>query len=143
LKVRSLRDRLEQGLKASCDPAIVNGSRDHRLPNTLNIAFPGAEGDALFVAIDLAGIACSLGSTCASGSIEPSLALVAMGCPPEVVASSVRFCLSFENTEAEIDEAIERISRTVGRLRSAARRDSRVDIPYSSRQPEPIGRTSP
>jgi cysteine desulfurase len=140
--IRRLRDRLEQGLKTACDPIVINGCIDRRLPNTLNIAFPGVEGDACFVALDLAGISCSLGSTCASGSTEPSPALVAMGCPPEVVSSSVRFSLSFENTQDEIDDAVERISQVVGRLRSAAAQASRTRAPYVDRQPEPIGRNS-
>jgi cysteine desulfurase len=137
-RVRNLRDRLERGLLCACAPAVVNGSQAERLANTLNIAFPGVEGDALFVALDLAGIACSLGSTCASGSTEPSPALVAMGCPPEVVASSVRFSLSFENTVEEIDEAVERIARVVSRLRAPSNGESRPPTRTATRQPEPI-----
>jgi cysteine desulfurase len=140
--IRGLRDRLEQGLQTGCSPVVINGCIDRRLPNTLNIAFPGIEGDALFVALDLAGVSCSLGSTCASGSTEPSPALVAMGCPPEVVSSSVRFSLSFENTQDEIDEAVERIAHVVGRLRSAGAQASRARVPHVDRQPEPIGRNS-
>jgi cysteine desulfurase len=138
--IRGLRDRLEQGLQTACNPVVINGSIDRRLPNTLNIAFPGVEGDALFVALDLAGISCSLGSTCASGSTEPSPALVAMGCPPEVVASSVRFSLSFENTQDEIDDAVGRIAQIVRRLRFPGAHASRTRAPYVGRQPEPIGR---
>ncbi len=136
--VRSLRDRLERGLLSTCTPAVVNGAAATRLANTLNIAFPGVEGDALFVALDLAGIACSLGSTCASGSTEPSPALVAMGCPPEIVASSVRFSLSFENTIAEIHEAIARIARVVSRLRTPSHGESQQPTRPANRQPEPI-----
>jgi len=138
--IRGLRDRLEQGLQTACNPVVINGSIDRRLPNTLNIAFPGVEGDALFVALDLAGISCSLGSTCASGSTEPSPALVAMGCPPEVVSSSVRFSLSFENTLDEIDDAVERVAQVVGRLRSAGAQTSRTRAPNVGRPPEPIAR---
>jgi len=116
-KTTRLRDRLEQGLTESCAPAVINGSRRYRLPNTLNIAFPGLDGDALLVAFDLEGIACSLGSTCASGSAEPPPSLLAMGCGPEVYGSSVRFSLSTENTSEEIDTAVRRISAVVGRLR--------------------------
>jgi cysteine desulfurase len=136
--VRSLRDRFEQGLLSACAPAVVNGSGAQRLANTLNIAFPGIEGDALFIALDLAGIACSLGSTCASGSTEPSPALLAMGCPSEVVASSVRFSLSFENTVEEIDEAVVRIARVVSRLRTSSNGESRLPTRPANRQPEPI-----
>ncbi len=116
-EVMELRDRLEVGLRENCSPVVVNGSIEHRLPNTLNIAFPGLEGEALLAAFDLAGIACSLGSTCASGAAEPSPALVAMGCPPEVLRSSVRFSLSRENRVEEIDDATRRIESVVSLMR--------------------------
>jgi cysteine desulfurase len=64
----ALRDRLQAALTQRCAPAVVNGAGAPRLPNTLNIAFPGVDGEAMLVALDLEGIACSLGSTCASGS---------------------------------------------------------------------------
>jgi cysteine desulfurase len=141
-RVRELRDRLERGLQRTCDPVVINGSSKHRLPNTLNIAFPGLDGDALFVALDLAGVSCSLGSTCASGSAEPSPVLVAMGCPPEVVASSVRFSLSFENTLSEIDDAVERIARCVNRLRGPRETAAADSSEQAHRHPEAIGRNS-
>ena len=116
-RLRILRDRLEAGLLDHCPWAVINGSREHRLPNALNIAFPGLDGEAILVNLDLEGIACSLGSTCASGSAEPAPALVAMGAPPEVYKASVRFTVGLENTLAEMDEAVERIARVVARLR--------------------------
>lgn len=116
-RLRELRDRLEAGLFDRCPFAVVNGSREHRLPNTLNIAFPELDGEAILVNLDLEGIACSLGSTCASGSAEPAPALVAMGAPPEVYKASVRFTVGLENTLDEMDEAAERIGRVVARLR--------------------------
>jgi cysteine desulfurase len=67
----------------------------------------------------LAQICCSLGSTCASGAAEPAPSLVAMGCPPEVYRSSVRFSVGPENTLAEIQEAIPRIARIVQQARQA------------------------
>jgi cysteine desulfurase len=120
-RLRSLRDRLEAGLRETCPPVILNGSRERRLPNTLNIAFPGVDGEALLVALDLAGIACSLGSTCASGSAEPAPVLLAMNRPREVWHSSVRFSVGIENSAEEIDQAIPTIAGTVRRLRDAAR----------------------
>ena len=123
LRITELRDRLETGLAENCAPIVINGSQERRLPNTLNIAFPGLDGEALLVALDLEGISCSLGSTCASGSAEPAPVLVAMGCPPEVFQSSVRFSVGSENTGEEIDEAIRRISPVVGRLRNLAEAD--------------------
>lgn len=116
-RIVAMRDRLEQELIEVCAPAVVNGSREHRLPNTLNISFPGANGEALLVALDLEGIACSLGSTCASGSTEPAAVLVAMGCPPEVYESAVRFSLGVDNTLEEVEWAIPRIAGVVRRLR--------------------------
>lgn len=118
VQVQQLRDRLESGLLDRCPWAVVNGSKANRLPNTLNMAFPGCDGEAILVALDLDGIACSLGSACASGSAEPAPALVAMGVPPEVYKASVRFTVSLNNTLSEMDEAIERISRVVNRLRA-------------------------
>jgi len=113
-----LRDRLQKGLEAHCDPVVINGSQEHRLPNTLNISFPGVDGEALLVALDLAGIACSLGSTCASGSAEPAPILLAMGKPPEVYSSAVRFSIGMQNTLEEMDDAVERITRVVTKIRS-------------------------
>jgi cysteine desulfurase len=115
--LRTLRDRLEQGLAGGCAPVAINGSREFRLPNTVNVAFPGVDGEALLVALDLAGIACSQGSACASGSTEPAPVLVAMGRGPEIAASSVRFSVGIENTAEEIDEAVVRIAQCVNRLR--------------------------
>lgn len=117
-RIAALRNRLQQGLQAACEPIVVNGSEQHRLPNTLNIAFPGLDGEAILVALDLAGVACSLGSTCASGSAEPAPALTAMNVPPEVAKASVRLSLSVFNTPEEIDEGVERISKVIAQLRS-------------------------
>lgn len=116
-QVRQMRDQLEQRLAELCSPVVINGSREHRLPNTLNISFPGLDGEAMLVALDLQGVACSLGSTCASGSAEPAPALVAMGCGPDLYRSAVRFSLSMRNTPEEIEEAARRIAAVVERLR--------------------------
>ncbi len=115
--VAQLRDRLERGLRERCPPVVVHGSTDHRLPNTLSIAFPDCDGDALLVALDLEGVCCSLGSTCSSGSSEPAPILIAMGCDPAVIRSTLRFSMGHDNTPEEIDQAIARIAATVKRLR--------------------------
>lgn len=117
-RLRELRDRLQTGLQAACAPTVINGSLEHRLPNTLNIAFPGVDGEALLVALDLEGLACSLGSACASGSAEPSPVLLAMNCPSEIHRSSIRLSVSTDNSLTEIDAAIVRISQVVARLRA-------------------------
>jgi len=114
----ALRNGLESGLREACGPVVVNGSAQYRLPNTLNVSFPGVDGEALLVALDLDGISCSLGSTCASGSAEPSPVLVAMGCPEDVTDSAVRFSVSVDNHPDEIPEAVRRIAAAVKRLRT-------------------------
>jgi cysteine desulfurase len=116
----TLRDRLQAGLLERCSPAVVNSGDAPRLPNTLSIAFPGLDGEALLVALDLAGVCCSLGSTCASGSTEPAPILVAMGVSSDIYRSSVRLSVSAVNTLSEIDDAVERIAVVVNRLRQAA-----------------------
>jgi cysteine desulfurase len=115
--VSRLRDDLESRLLNLAAPAVVNGQEATRLPNTLNISFPGVDGEALLVALDLEGIACSLGSACASGSIEPTPVLVAMGLSPERYRSAVRLTLSCLNTPDEIDVAAKRIADVVNCLR--------------------------
>ena len=116
--VANFRNQLQQQLTDSCAPAFVHGANAPRLPNTLSIAFPGVDGEAMLVSLDLCGIACSLGSTCASGSAEPAPALLAMGCDPDICRSSVRFSLSRETTVEEVQNAAARISEVVQRLRS-------------------------
>lgn len=114
--MRQLRDRLQEGLLKAYPKAVVNGDASHRLPNTLHMAFPGCDSQALLVALDLAGICCSLGSACASGSTEPSPVLLGMGLSDEIVKSSLRLSVSKDNTPEEINRAIEIIGRTVSRM---------------------------
>jgi cysteine desulfurase len=108
-QMTTLRDRFESGLKAGAPEVIVHGAAAHRLPNTSNIAFPGPDGQVLLMALDLSGVACSVGSACSSGSTELSPVLRAMGLPNEIVARSLRFSLGTTTTEAEIDRAVARI----------------------------------
>ena len=108
-KLTALRDRFESGLKAGRPGLIVHSEAVPRLPQTSNIAFPGLEGQILLLALDMAGVACSVGSACASGSTELSPTLRAMGLSNDIVASSLRFSLGATTTEAQIDEAIARI----------------------------------
>ena len=114
----SLRDRLESQLIECSSPVVVHGAGTERLPNTLNVAFPGCDGEALLVALDLAGVCCSMGSACASGSSEPAPILLAMGCPRGLALSSLRFSVGRRNTVEEIDEAARRIASVVQRMRS-------------------------
>lgn len=115
-RLTQLRDRFEHLLVSGYPRLVINGGGVARLPHTSNLAFPGLERQALLMALDLAGVACSTGSACASGSSEPSHVLKAMGVPPEVLASSLRFSLGATTTEAEIDTAAERILAVCARL---------------------------
>lgn len=113
----TLRDQLQDGLTRTCSPVVINGDVTSRLPNTLNISFPGCDADALLVAFDLAGVCCSHGSACASGSSEPAPILVGMHCPPDVYRSAIRFSVGVQNTADEIEQAISIVSEIVLRLR--------------------------
>jgi cysteine desulfurase len=116
-KLTALRDRLEAGLKAGCPEAIIHGQAATRLPHTTNVAFPGLDGQVLLVALDVAGVACSAGSACASGSSELSPTLRAMQLSGDLVRSSIRLSLGATTTESDIDEAVRRIVRVCRELR--------------------------
>jgi cysteine desulfurase len=116
-RMTGLRDALERQICAGDPHAVVIGADALRLPHTSNIALVGLDRQALVMALDLAGVACSTGSACASGSSEPSPTLLAMGLPEEQISSSVRFSLGATTTAQEIDEAARRILSVVHRLR--------------------------
>jgi cysteine desulfurase len=120
---RRLRDRMESGLVSALGPdrVVRNGpaAESARLPQTLNVGFPGLDGDALLMQLDLAGVCASLGSACASGTTAPSPTLTAMGVPADRLRSSVRFSLGAATTEADIDEAVRRVAAAVGRIAPA------------------------
>ncbi len=113
-----LRDRLEAALIAALGPDRVNRNGpsrpEDRLPQTLNVGFPGLDGDLLLMRLDQAGVRASLGSACASGTTAPSPTLVAMRVPEDRLRSSVRFSLGPDTTEAQIDEAARRVAVAVG-----------------------------
>jgi cysteine desulfurase len=104
-------------LEATAAPAILNGPREAGIPHTVNVSFPCCRADSLLMNLDLAGVACSTGSACSSGSLLPSLVLQAMGVPDEVLHSAMRFSLSPLLTEDQIREAARRIAEVVGLLR--------------------------
>ncbi len=116
-RIARLRDRLEQGLQQRIDGTHVNGDTTARLPNTCNIAFEGVESDALVALLDRAGIACSSGSACTSGSTEPSHVLKAMAVPPQFLRGAVRFSLSRDTGEADIARVLAVMPEIVGQLR--------------------------
>ncbi len=116
-RVRGLRDRLEQGLLGRVPHSWVNGARAPRVPNTANLTFPFIEGEAMVIALDLKGIACSTGAACSSGALEPSHVLMALGLAPEDARATLRLSLGHQTTEEEIDFALETIPPVIERLR--------------------------
>ncbi len=129
---KALRNRLEYGLFcALTDRGVVrNGPNadERRLPQTLNLGFPALDGEALLMKLDMAGIAVSLGSACASGSTRPSPTLMAMRVADEWLRSSVRFSFGATTTEAEIDEAISRIVQVIDDIKRTDMDASSVDV---------------
>lgn len=117
-RVRSLRDRLIEGILERVPDAVLTGHPIHRLPNNAHLAFAGVEGESLVLSLDAAGIYCSAGAACSSGDMEPSHVLVAMGIDPHLVEGSVRFTLGKDNTPEQIDYTIEQVVRAVNKLRS-------------------------
>jgi cysteine desulfurase len=116
-KMSAMRDRLQQGILAQVEEAGVNGEGAPRVPNTANFYFDHIEGESLVIALDLKGLAVSTGAACASGAIEPSHVLTAMGLRPECARGSIRLSLARQNTEQDIDLALALLPETVARLR--------------------------
>jgi cysteine desulfurase len=116
-RMARLRDTLENSLRNELPDLVINGGNSPRLPNTSNLSFPGVDRQKVLMALDLAGIQCSSGSACASGSSQPSHVLGAMGLAPEVIAGSIRLSLGADSSESEITEAVRRISLKLKDLR--------------------------
>jgi cysteine desulfurase len=115
--VLHLRQLLLETLQGTASPLVLNGPTEGGIPHTVNLSFPGCRADSLLMNLDLAGVACSTGSACSSGSLLPSPVLQAMGVPDPVLHSAMRFSLSPLLTEAEVKEAARRIAAVVNRLR--------------------------
>jgi cysteine desulfurase len=124
-----LRDRLEQGLLARVPDCFVVGDPGNRVANTANIAFHGVEGHDVVLLLDKAGVAASLGSACAAGTFEPSHVLRAMRVPETALRGGVRFSLSRDNTDEEVDRALEIIPAVLGKLRAMAAPISKEAVP--------------
>jgi len=112
-----LRDRFERAVIAAVPEAEFNGDPACRLPNTSNLHFPGVDGEGLLILLDEAGVCCSPGSACSTGSVKPSRILLAMGHPPARARSSVRFSLSRLTTGEEVDSAAAAVAAAVTKLR--------------------------
>jgi cysteine desulfurase len=117
IRISGLRDRLERGLLQSIAHARINGAGAPRTPNTTNITFSGIEGEALVIALDLKGLACSTGAACSSGAVEPSHVLTAIGLLPEEARASLRFSLGRHSTAADVQSALRIVPAAVDQLR--------------------------
>ena len=116
-RISALRDKLQQRLLQLVPQSRVNAGAAPRTPNTTNLVFPGVEGEALLIALDLKGLACSTGAACSSGAVEPSHVLTAIGLPPEEARASLRFSLGRHTTAADIDFALNVVPAAVAQLR--------------------------
>lgn len=116
--VAAMRDRLEAGLLAACPNVRVNGDPSRRLPNTLNVSFEYIEGEAIAYHLSDLGICISTGSACASGSLDPSHVIRAMGVPFTAIHGSVRFSLSRYNTMDDVDYVLDKLPPVIANLRA-------------------------
>jgi len=127
LRLGRLRHKLQDGILESIPDVVVNGHPQHTLPGTLNVSFLGVEGEAILLYLDAAGIAVSTGSACASGSLDPSHVIMALGVPVEYAHGSIRISLGRSTTEEHIDILLQELPPIIAKLRtisSAYRRKS-------------------
>jgi cysteine desulfurase len=117
-RIADLRDLLERGLVERVRDARINAAGAARTPNTTNITFPGIEGEALVIALDLKGLACSTGAACSSGAVEPSHVLTAIGLSAEDARASLRFSLGRHTTMADVEFALNVVPNAVEQLRA-------------------------
>ena len=112
-----LRERLIKGLEEKLSDYILTGHRTLRLPGNVSICVQYIEGESMLLLLNAEGFACSSGSACTSGSLEPSHVLIAMGIDPQLAQGSLRITLGRENTEEDVDRFLEVLPKIVERLR--------------------------
>jgi cysteine desulfurase len=117
-KTSALKNRLRDGLLEKIPNIKINGHPELTLPNTLNVSFPGAEGESILLGMDLNGIEASTGSACASGNLEPSHVLMAVGVGPELAHGSIRFSLGWGVTKEDIEYIIDTVPPIIARFRA-------------------------
>lgn len=115
--VAELSDKLTRGILATIPDSRLHGDPQRGNQGTMFFTFPGADGEAIILSLDMAGIAVSSGSACTSGATEPSHVLLAMGVPPHEASSAIRFSLGKDNTFEEIDYLLATLPPIVERLR--------------------------
>ena len=119
--VGRLRDRLEAGIRELVPTALLNGHRQSRVPNILNLTLPQLRGESLVIAMDQHGISLSSGSACKSGSPEPTHVLLAMGRSDEEAHCAVRFSLANDTTESEIDRTVRALGQVLEEMETTVR----------------------
>jgi cysteine desulfurase len=124
-----LRAKLETRLRERFSALRFHGQAGPRLPNTVNFAIPGVTGETLAIALDLAGIAVSTGSACASGAVEPSHVLRAMGYGEDEARSAVRVSLGWSTTEPDVDRFLAVLPQVVDRARQGLGEGRRASLP--------------
>jgi len=127
-RLTGLREYMIKRILNEIDFCKLNGSRADRLPNNVNISFKGMDSKALLIDLDQAGIACSGGSACTSGSILPSHVLLAMGLEPEAAKSALRFTLGRVTTMEEIDYTVDELKKITGRLKKLSTLFARKEV---------------
>ncbi|WP_017596867.1 aminotransferase class V-fold PLP-dependent enzyme, partial [Nocardiopsis lucentensis] len=115
----SLRDDLEERVRAEVPDVVVNGDPDGRLPGISHLSFPGCEGDALLMLLDARGISCSTGSACSAGVAQPSHVLLSMGADPDTALSSLRLSLGRTSAPEDVAALAGAIGPAVERARAA------------------------
>lgn len=116
--LRNLTETFYRELTQAIPDVFLNGHLEKRIPNTLSLSFKAVEGESIILSLDLKGVAVSTGSACASGSLEPSHVLSAMGIAPEFAQAAIRFSFGRENTMKDVDYVIEILPKIVNRLRA-------------------------
>jgi cysteine desulfurase len=119
-RLEALRERLETALLARVPDAIIHGRGAARAPHITNVSIPGTESESMLIALDLRGIACSAGSACQSGSINPSHVLESIGVSADVAKSALRLSLGALTTDASIDRIVEVLPLLVEKARRLA-----------------------
>jgi cysteine desulfurase len=117
-RLAALRDDLERRVVGIVPDAVINGWQGERAPHVSNASIPGTDSEALLMHLDLAGIACSSGSACSTGAVEPSHVLTAMGVPPELGVAALRFSFGKDSAPEDVDAVIAALPRIVEKVRS-------------------------
>ena len=117
-QLRELRDELERRMLAIVPDALINGWQGERAPHISNVSIPGTDSEAMLMHLDLAGIACSSGSACSTGSVEPSHVLTAMGVPPELGVAALRFSFGKDSSLEDVEAVTAAFPKIVEKVRS-------------------------